>query len=62
MRILCMCVTGCPDLNIRILGTEDLLDIVMYHKEKESSKGTLKYLQETSVGIILPGAGGHRAK
>ena len=57
-----MCVTGCPDLNIRILGSEDLLDIVKYHKEKESSKGTLKYLQETSVGIILPGAGGHRAK
>ena len=44
-----MCVTGYPDLNIRLLGTGDLLDIVKYRKV--SSKGTFKYLQEKSVGI-----------
>ena len=48
-----MCVTGYPDLNIRILGTGDLLDIVKYHKG--SSKGTFKYLQEKSVGITHAG-------
>ena len=47
--MMCMCVTGYPDLNIRILGTGDLFDIIKYNTE--SSKGTFKYLQEKSVGI-----------
>ena len=41
-----MCVTGCPDLSVQILGTGDLLDIVKHH-QMYHQKGSriFKYLK-----------------
>ena len=72
-----MCVTGCPDLSVQILGTGDLLDIVKHH-QMYHQKGSriFKYLkrnitQSKGSKIKFKGApvaitgsqlrGGHRA-
>ena len=42
-----MCVTGCPDPNIRILGIGGLLDIVKYHQINHQKWSSIfKHLQE----------------
>ena len=50
-----MCVTGCPDLNIRILDIGDILDIVEYHQIYHQKRSSIfKHLQDVWGSSMKP--------